>query len=303
MAPPPDHNPPLPPSLFPAVLGANRARQDVPTIDMTSVGPLPDLPELPDARMSRRVGELAAEAGADREPGPASESMFWLTGDVLMCACPECGAPMAVRLWLMIADCWRCETCIELTEEQEREARRLLERHHLHASVPSAAATPAQTQHLRQPVAAALDKTVPSADDPARLTDGREPSVSHEPAAPPRLPRAATRRRVRRTRPANRLAHWLHALLKNMPAWLISLLFHVILLTILGLLTSDEAEGPYITLSSRVNRVVREGGDVRIVDPTDDAVFDLGVPDAIDMQDPVMRRAMVRANQDAANCG
>ncbi len=84
-----------------------------------------------------------------------------------------------------------------------------------------------------------------------------------------------------------------------MPAWLISLLFHAILLTILGLLTSKEESGPYITLSSRINRVVREGGDTRIVDPTDHSVFDLGVPDTIDLQDPAMQRAVARADQDA----
>ena len=35
---------------------------------------------------------------------------------------------MSVRLWLMVADCWRCQTSIELTEEQEREALRLLQK-------------------------------------------------------------------------------------------------------------------------------------------------------------------------------
>ncbi len=32
----------------------------------------------------------------------------------LICACPECGAPMSVRLWLMVADCWQCGTSIAL---------------------------------------------------------------------------------------------------------------------------------------------------------------------------------------------
>ena len=97
----------------------------------------------------------------------------------------------------------------------------------------------------------------------------------------------------------SRVSNWLHSLLKNMPAWLISLLFHVILLTILGLLTSDENGGPFITLSSRVSRVVREGGDTRIVEPTDNSIFDLGVPEGIDLSDPALKRAVARADQDA----
>ena len=50
-----------------------------------------------------------------------------MEGDALMCACPDCRAPMSIRLWLMVADCWRCGTSIELSEEQEREARRVLQ--------------------------------------------------------------------------------------------------------------------------------------------------------------------------------
>jgi hypothetical protein len=57
------------------------------------------------------------------EPGTV-----WLDGDVILCACPDCGAPMSIRIWLMVADCWQCGTSIELTEEQEREVQRLMER-------------------------------------------------------------------------------------------------------------------------------------------------------------------------------
>jgi hypothetical protein len=92
---------------------------------------------------------------------------------------------------------------------------------------------------------------------------------------------------------------WLHAFLKNMPAWLISLLFHVILLTVLGLLTEPAEDGPYITLSTRVHAVVREGGTTQIVPPTDRSVYDLGVPDSVNLEDPTQRRALARADQDA----
>jgi hypothetical protein len=38
----------------------------------------------------------------------------WLNGQVASCACPECGAPMTIRLWLSTADCWRCQISISL---------------------------------------------------------------------------------------------------------------------------------------------------------------------------------------------
>jgi hypothetical protein len=84
-----------------------------------------------------------------------------------------------------------------------------------------------------------------------------------------------------------------------MPAWLISLLFHIVLLVVLGLLTAEPSDGPYITLSTRISRVVREGGDTRLVQPTDEAVFDLGVPDSVNVDDPAQRRALARADQEA----
>ena len=56
--------------------------------------------------------------------------------------------------------------------------------------------------------------------------------------------------------------------LDAMPAWLLSLLFHLLLLTLLGLLKIGEtAEEPFITVSMSVSRDVREGGDRLVVDP------------------------------------
>ena len=51
---------------------------------------------------------------------------LWLHGGVLACACPDCGAPMSVRVWLMMADCLHCGASIELTPEEQRRAEQLL---------------------------------------------------------------------------------------------------------------------------------------------------------------------------------
>jgi hypothetical protein len=273
-------------------------RDALPRVDLASRGPLPALPDLPApappsvATSDDRENDLL-ESGECRAPEDGGS--FWLNGDVLMCACPDCGAPMTVRLWLMIADCWRCDTSIELTEEQEREARRILEQQ-------SAGHDPSS------PPAAVISQAIPSqvAVIPSNVAqpqpDTGRASVTHQPLPPPQESPAELPQRRRMVRPVQRgprVTSWLHDLLESMPAWLISLLFHVILLTVLGLLTSKEDNGPYITLSSRINRVVREGGDTRIVTPTDQSVFDLGVPESIDLQDPAIQRAVARADQDA----
>lgn len=100
--------------------------------------------------------------------GESATGEFWLRGDVLMCACPDCQAPMSIRLWLMLADCWNCGTSIELSEAQERAVRQLLAAR----SQPGSAARPAvaeaapnrpQSAGLSASPAAALASSSPSA--------------------------------------------------------------------------------------------------------------------------------------------
>ncbi len=227
--------------------------------------------------------------------------MFWLNGDVLMCACPDCGAPMTVRRWLMLADCWQCETCIELTEADREAARQLLERHLVSAGADRAGdgrggAAATAPGYDAAPEVGDHAQYAPAA---ARLPDTRQPHIAHEPLPPPR----STALRQAAVHPgrdaADRRSHWLDALLKNMPAWLVSLLFHILLLTILGLLTKPPVQGPYITLSMRVSPVTRDGGFVHLADSPDESVFDLGVPEGMDVSDPAQRQALIRADQDA----
>ncbi len=51
---------------------------------------------------------------------------IWLEGNSLFCACPRCAAPLSIRMWLLTADCWQCETRIQLTKEQEESVAKLL---------------------------------------------------------------------------------------------------------------------------------------------------------------------------------
>src|SRR5688572_11498638 len=76
--------------------------------------------------MATSTGHPTANPSAPKSG--AAASVVWLNGDVLGCRCPECGAPVSIRAWLMMGDCLRCGTSFELTEEQIRQAQRLLER-------------------------------------------------------------------------------------------------------------------------------------------------------------------------------
>lgn len=297
-------------------------------VDFDSTEPL-DLPdESPYLAASRH------DDGTETIPSGLSPGQLWLNGGVLMCACPDCRAPMSIRFWLMIADCWQCGTSIELTEEQEREARRLFAEHEQTATTarptkpaptnqspaadrqasakvpetrapvqrrnPPNAATPAAKPRQQQP---ASSPTRPSQQRPAApQPPGARPQSTRRP--PPRRPVSALENRVRARLQKSAQATGVTAVVRDLfgctPAWLISLVFHLVLLTLLALFTMrSEDEGPFITLSTTVSKDVQLGGDMIAIDPLNEVVFDLPVPKDMNLTDTSQREAVVKADQDS----
>ena len=269
-------------------------RQTLPAIDIASNGPLPDLSQ----HVLAQTGQTTAHPEHFGRSRATGDHKFWLNGEVLLCACPDCSAPMTVRLWLMLADCWQCGVCIELTEEEEREALRVWEQHRAHEVAAPAAARVAEPARVLEPAYAAerVGAGVPAHSGSLTASDPgtpRQPLIQHVPAAPPRTVAPALES-ARRSG-----TDWLRSILQNMPAWVVSLLFHILLLTILGLLREPEDDGPMITLSTRISRLVREGGHSQLIVPSDRAAFDLGVPESVDLTDPAQLRAVTEADQVA----
>lgn len=129
---------------------------------------------------AKSAGALKGAAAASAKVG--APGAIWLDGNVLTCACPDCGAPISIRLWLMLADCWRCGTSVELTEEQQRKAQELLEK----AKPPRTEPPPAAP--VPPPVVQA-PKPRPASPPVAQLV--APPPVKQppkQPAKPPPLP-------------------------------------------------------------------------------------------------------------------
>jgi len=290
----------------------------IPVLDLTSDGPLPiDLAELESGPAGRGDGTFMAGPPAivatvpEAEPA-LKEGQFWLQGEVVMCGCPDCGAPMSIRLWLMIADCWMCGTSIELNEEQEREVERLLKKRR--QSQQSAARQQAPKEEARQktrPTAApvAPKKEVPKEPERARRQTPVQPKTT-PPRPTPQPRREAPKRVAAAQRPVGVRAKirkmavlggvrvFVRDLFKDMPAWLISLVFHLVLLTLLGLWTyEDQKEEPLITLAATVHPDKREGGDPTVtIDPSEERydVLEKEIP-----KDEAQRKALILAHQEA----
>jgi Squalene-hopene cyclase C-terminal domain len=285
----------LGPSNVPDATIERGMASEIPIVELDSTEPF----ELPGEPLPVVAASGSKDASAS-VPSGIESGQLWLHGGALMCACPDCRAPMSIRFWLMIADCWQCGTSIELTEEQEREARRLLKEQE-----KSAATTiPKSTSKTRSTPASTTP--APKPKRPATTPQKHQP-LPRQPATrrpPPRRPVSALENRVRARLLRSAQATGVTAVVRDLfgctPAWLISLVFHLILLMLLAIYTFGTTdEGPFITLSTTVAKEVNLGGDTMVVDPLNEIVFDLPVPKDIDMADSKQREAVVKANQDA----
>lgn len=294
----------------------------MPTFDLRSSSPLPSFDNLPKA---------------PEPPPPAAngKARFWLDGETVLCGCPDCKAPMSVRIWLMTADCWRCGLSIDLTEEQEREIAKLLGartplapkaeppkkeapkvappvikeqpkpqqpvvRQLAPKPQPAPSPPPVRKEPVTAPVVAATATVVaPPAPPVKRVVPPTPPQT-----APPRP--AVQQRPTPRPQPAAAArpaeeSDWLKRLLDGMPAWLISSVVHLIALTLLAMFTipEDEEDPPTIMLSAMLSKERSEGGDTFVLPPDVRAQFDMPLPEKVDLKDPEQIKSLVAANQDA----
>lgn len=179
----------------------------------------------------------APEITGGRPTQHAHSGVLWLNGEVLACACPTCGAPMSIRLWLMLADCWQCGTSTELTEEQIQQAQQLL--------AAAQAAPLAQPQPQSQPVARA----------PAQPIARPRPAVL--PLAQPVAPAARI--------PTARRAWGSNFDRRDLPCWLVSILLHMVIIILLGIWAIEQhRDDRAIVLASEVNGL-DQPGDARVI--------------------------------------
>jgi hypothetical protein len=309
--------------------------------DLNSDSPLPNFPDDPRAPLPtinaapRPLAQASLTGSAPTEPAQEGEGGIWLSGDSLMCACPECRAPMTIRIWLMVADCWKCKTSIELSEEQEREARRLLKKQEEQTKKrrPQTSAAGAPVAKTKTPTknGAATGreqkKTSPKQDEgnkrQAPVAESKPDSKTGVAKTPPLTPRQHARQQAEQHRTAEQKRKgsnqpmvgaranirkmaktgsaylWLSSLFRETPAWLVSMVFHMVLLVLLSLLTLDDSrEEPLIMLSATVDKNVKEGDDAVIIDEQNPD-FDLPVPKDFDPNDQEQRESMLKNDQQA----
>ncbi len=205
--------------------------------------------------------------------GGGARGEFFLKGNVVTCACPDCGSPMTIRLWLMAADCWVCGSNVVLTEEQQREVKRLLEEVQAQKAAepppveaprapppeppkPKPAAVPPKPAPAAQPKP--KPRPAPVAEPPAKPSPPPMPTITVAVSEPVRRSAAhgpsRARRRLHEIGEEGEVTVWLRDFFRNLPSWLISALLHMALLILLAMVLDMKVESgdPPLVFSTRV---------------------------------------------------
>lgn len=208
-----------------------------------------------------------------------------LEGAVSGCACPECGSPMSVRYWLMVADCWKCGCSIELTEEMEANLRRQMEASRREEdsqrfleALPQFA--PPDTEPEPEPAPAPPPPEKKKSQPRPRPQPSAAPQPAASPQAPPKpqpqpepqRPKQPIKRRgksiaaikksygvhkrLEEIREEGSTTVWMRERFREMPAWLTSLVFHLILLILLAQFYSELEDNEHeFALSARIDAI------------------------------------------------
>ena len=247
---------------------AHSSRPEMVTLSLGSSLPLPDVSELPDVTKANKTKQIPAKGEIQETVGtnpnvPMRIGTIWLDGESLMCSCPDCMAPVTIRHWLMVADCWNCQTAVLLSAEQEATVKQLMKR--------------------------------TSGSEPQVLRKQNKSTSTDLPYYPAALPSEAASR-LRTTLVYEDKLHWARRAFNQTPAWIVSLLAHILVLILMGLFyDTDTNDGEYITLSVVVGDADREGGNITNLTPDAEDNYELPPPENIDPNNP---EEMEKVNQD-----
>ena len=202
-------------------------------------------------------------------------------GSALLCKCPDCEAPMTIRLWLGLADCWRCPASVALDER-------------IVAKISEQVETKRRELPKPPPMPADFFAPPPLETVAPRVSTGAASRVDVEPEISDELDRLTQ---------GSALARLLRRTLRITPAWLVSFLLHLIALLILAMIffgdpTASEFDEA-ITLSTFLDRSDREGGDVRFENPIDTLQDDVAIAAKMVKGETEIRDNIVQAAKDA----
>ena len=206
---------------------------------------------------------------------------FWVRGDSVLCTCPDCSAPMTVRIWIGLADCWRCDCSMQLTKEQLAAVQQ--------AAINAQEIEPQAAARNQLPVLDPLARSGSPPTDWEIRTDSFDDSLDD------------SQRELEQLIAGSSTAQLLRRTFTMTPAWLISFLVHLILILILALFVLQQTQllKESIILSTFTDTERKEGGKIRIANLDHELVDDLRDANNMDLSDEEMREVVQEAQKDA----
>ncbi len=231
----------------------------------------PDAQDLPDVEPFHSDLNQTARHKIECKSGD-----IWIQGNALLCSCPDCNAPMTIRIWLQLADCWRCQTCISLTEEQIEAVKQLVQ------TRQSESKTAVLSHHPPVQTQDSIGLPVESPIQVSAAGDSRQREL--EKLTRTSLAASVIRRGFSLT-----------------PAWMVSFLLHLIAILLLALIVFRDSNylPETITLSTFLDSQREPGGQIRLENPLDALQDDLELASQMEMGDREIRDVLKKANQDA----
>ena len=204
-------------------------------------------------------------------------------GSALLGKCPDCEAPMTIRLWLGLADCWRCPASVVIDERIVAQIKEEVEAKIKKRELPKPPPSPEEF-FSRGP----LETVAPRLNTGAanRIFDF-DSEISDE---------------LDQLTRGSALARLLRKVFRITPAWLVSFLLHMIAILILAIIVFGDANSTFneaITLSTFLDSADREGGDIRMENPIDTLQDDVAIASKLERGDKEIRDAVVQATKDA----
>jgi Squalene-hopene cyclase C-terminal domain len=211
-----------------------------------------------------------------------------LDGGTVLVACPTCDGPMSVRIWLMEAECWQCGTRIELSQADRAFLEQMIAQAAKETNRSAPAPKPKQLEPVKPPTPRPVPKPV------ARKLLPPAAPIAKSVQAPP----------VQQTLRELVWRPWIdwRGLLDRAPAWLVSLLFHLLLFLLLALVDDGQDRPPKIVLSVAISNQ-REEGDIASIAPAKVNAFDFPIPDDLDTSNPKVMKQIEEAAELAGEIG
>ena len=201
-------------------------------------------------------------------------------GSALLGKCPDCGAPMTVRLWLGLADCWRCPASVALDERIVNQIAAQVQAKRRELPKPP----PMPADFFTRPP---LDTVAPEVNTGRNRISEVDPDISDE---------------LDQLTKGSPIARVIRRVFRITPAWLISFMLHLIAILILAMIVFGDPKSDFseaITLSTFLDKADREGGDIRMENPIDTLQDDVQLAAKMKRGDEEIRDTVVQAAKDA----